>query len=66
MWLFSKQTVEHVIAIARGIPARATVLSDINSYQWSEMGWDGVHPLTAGAKLTFETIANALLSIPIG
>ena len=28
--------------------------------------WDGVHPLTAGAKLTFETIANALLAIPIG
>ncbi len=28
--------------------------------------WDGVHPLTSGSKLTFETIANALLSIPIG
>ncbi|MEQ1872649.1 MAG: acyltransferase [Ilumatobacteraceae bacterium] len=28
--------------------------------------WDGVHPLSSGSKLTFETIAGALLSIPIG
>jgi hypothetical protein len=39
---------------------RESVAGDLN------FRWDGVHPLTAGAKLTFETIANALLSIPIG
>jgi hypothetical protein len=28
--------------------------------------WDGVHAYKPGAKLTFEAIANQLLSIPVG
>ena len=54
-------------------PTKATFVAGPADYCTSEFlatnlnyRWDGVHPLTAGAKLTFETIANALLSIPIG
>ena len=59
--------------LAADNPETATFIAGPADYCTSEFlagnlnyRWDGVHPLTAGAKLTFETIANALLSIPIG
>ena len=59
--------------LAADYPTKATFIAGPADYCTSEFlatnldyRWDGVHPLTSGAKLTFETIANALLSIPIG
>jgi len=58
--------------LAADYPAKATFVEGPADYCTSEFlatnlnyRWDGVHPLTAGAKLTMETITNALLSIPI-
>lgn len=69
--------VAHVNEMLRKLatdnPTKATFIAGPADYCTSEFlainlnyRWDGVHPLTAGAKLTFETIASALLSIPIG
>ena len=69
--------VAHVNDLLRQLaadnPTKATFVFGPADYCTSEFlatnlsyRWDGVHPLTAGAKLTFETIAGALLSIPIG
>ena len=59
--------------LAADNPTKATFVAGPADYCTSEFlatnlnyRWDGVHPLTAGAKLTFETIAAALLAIPIG
>ncbi|CAN5546932.1 hypothetical protein BH10ACT2_BH10ACT2_24380 [soil metagenome] len=58
--------------VAADNPANATFVDGPKDYCTSNFlatnlnyRWDGVHPLTAGAKLTMETIANALLAIPI-
>ncbi len=59
--------------VAATTPGTATFIDGPQEYCTDEelatnvrYRWDGVHPLSSGSKLTFETIANALLSIPIG
>lgn len=69
--------VAHVNDMLRQVaaenPTKATFIDGPKDYCTSEFlatnvnyRWDGVHPLSAGTKLTFETIASALLAIPIG
>ncbi|MCE9622303.1 MAG: acyltransferase [Actinomycetia bacterium] len=59
--------------VAADNPTKATFIDGPKDYCTSEFlatnlnyRWDGVHPLSSGTKLTFQTIANALLAIPIG
>ncbi len=59
--------------IAANNPTKATFIVGPPEYCTSDyvatnvnFRWDGVHPLSAGTKLTFEAIANELLAIQIG
>jgi len=71
------QHVAHVNALLRTVAAKnATTTTFVTGPQdyctneaiATDLGyrWDGVHAYKAGAKLTFEAIAQALLTIPVG